>query len=46
VLLGSGSKVLPGVHIADDVIVGAGAVVRDHIAEPGTWVGVPARRVR
>lgn len=46
VLLGSGTKVLPGVHIADDVIVGAGAVVRDHIAEPGTWVGVPARRVR
>lgn len=46
VLLGTGACVLPGVRIADDVVVGAGAVVREDIAGPGTWAGVPARRVR
>lgn len=46
VLLGSGACVLPGVRIADDVVVGAGAVVREDIDGPGTWAGVPARRVR
>lgn len=46
VLLGTGACVLPGVRIADDVVVGAGAVVREDIDGPGTWAGVPARRVR
>lgn len=46
VLVGSGATVLPGVRICDDVIVGAGAVVRADIAEPGVYAGVPARRVR
>jgi sugar O-acyltransferase (sialic acid O-acetyltransferase NeuD family) len=46
VLVGAGANVLPGVRIADDVVVGAGAVVRGDLAAPGTYAGVPARRVR
>ena len=44
--LGTGAVVLPGIRIAADVIVGAGAVVTENIDEAGTYVGVPARRVK
>jgi len=37
--------VLQGVKIAANVAVGAGAVVTSNIDAPGTWVGVPARRM-
>jgi sugar O-acyltransferase (sialic acid O-acetyltransferase NeuD family) len=46
VLIGAGAKVLPGVRICDDVVIGAGAVVRGDIVAPGVYAGVPARRVR
>jgi sugar O-acyltransferase (sialic acid O-acetyltransferase NeuD family) len=46
VLVGAGACVLPGVRIADDIVVGAGAVVREHLVAPGIYAGVPARRVR
>ncbi|WP_323740883.1 NeuD/PglB/VioB family sugar acetyltransferase [Caenimonas koreensis] len=46
VLVGAGASVLPGIRIADDVTIGAGAVVVDHIDEPGTYAGVPARRLQ
>ena len=43
---GSGAKVIGAVTIADDVAVGAGAVVTGDILEPGTtWGGVPARKI-
>lgn len=43
---GSGAKVLGAVTIADDVAVGAGAVVTRDITEPGTtWAGVPAKKI-
>jgi len=43
---GSGAKVIGAVTIADDVAVGAGAVVTKDITEAGTtWAGVPARKV-
>lgn len=45
VLIGSGAVVLPGVRLGDDVIIGAGAVVRSDLLEPGTYAGVPARRL-
>jgi sugar O-acyltransferase (sialic acid O-acetyltransferase NeuD family) len=45
VLLGTGAKLLPKVQVCDDVVVGAGAVVVNSIADPGTYVGVPSRRV-
>lgn len=44
VTLGAASTVLPGISICDDVVVGAGAVVTKDINEPGTYVGVPAKR--
>lgn len=46
VLIGAGAVVLPGVTIADDVTIGAGSVVPDNIVEPGTYVGMPARRIQ
>ena len=45
VFLGTACTILPGVSICDHVTVGAGAVVTKDIVEPGTYVGVPARRL-
>lgn len=46
VLLGTGAVVLPGVIIASDIIIGAGCVVTNSLADAGTYLGVPARRVK
>lgn len=46
VLVGTGASVLPGVRIASDIVVGAGAVVTGELVEPGSYAGVPARRVK
>ena len=46
VLVGSGATVLPGLRIADDVVIGAGAVVCDDLPHAGVYAGVPARRLR
>lgn len=45
VLLGTGAVVLPGVRVCDGAVIGAGAVVTRDITQPGTHVGVPARRI-
>ena len=45
VLIGSGAVVLPSIVIGDDVTVGAGSVVNENLLEPGTYVGIPARKV-
>ena len=43
---GSGAKVIGAVRIADDVAVGANAVVTRDIPEAGTtWAGIPARKI-
>lgn len=43
---GSGAKVIGAIRIADDVAVGANAVVTKDITEPGTtWAGAPARKI-
>jgi sugar O-acyltransferase (sialic acid O-acetyltransferase NeuD family) len=42
--LGTGAQVIQGKTIADDSIIGAGAVIVKDITEPGTYIGVPARR--
>lgn len=43
---GSGAKVIGAVRIADDVAVGANAVVTRDILEAGTtWAGAPARKI-
>ncbi|MCF7885415.1 MAG: N-acetyltransferase [Candidatus Marinimicrobia bacterium] len=45
VSIGSNATILP-VDICDNVVVGAGAVVTKNIAEPGIYVGNPAKRLR
>lgn len=46
VFIGSGAKIIGDIEIADDVAIGAGAVVVKSIIEPGTtWAGVPARKI-
>lgn len=46
VFLGSGCKIMGDVHIADNVAIGAGAVVVKDCTEPGsTYAGVPASKV-
>jgi serine acetyltransferase len=37
--------VLASVVIGDDVVVGAGSVVNANLQEPGTYVGIPARKI-
>lgn len=44
--LGIGTVVSNNVTICDDCLVGAGSVVVKDITENGTYVGVPARRIK
>jgi len=43
--LGIGSVVSNNISICDKCIIGAGTVVIKNITEPGTYVGVPGRKV-
>jgi sugar O-acyltransferase (sialic acid O-acetyltransferase NeuD family) len=43
-LIGAGAVLVPGVTLAAGSVVGAGAVVAGDATQPGTYVGVPARR--
>lgn len=45
-LIGVGASLKNGVTIVDDVIIGAGGVVIEDILEPGTYVGVPVKKVK
>lgn len=45
VLVGAGAVVQPGLTVIADAIIGSGAVVCQNIDTPGTYVGVPARKV-
>ena len=46
VYIGPGVKIVGNITIADDVGIGAGAVVIKSIEEPGTtWGGVPAKKI-
>ena len=44
--VGAGAVVIHGVRIVAGCLIGAGAVVTTDLTEPGTYVGVPARRIR
>lgn len=44
--LGTGSQIIQGKYLAEDVILGAGAVVINDIIEKGTYVGVPVKKVK
>ena len=43
VLIGTGAKILGGVHIGNNAIVGAGAVVLKDVPENCIAVGIPAK---
>ena len=43
--IGIGAAVVNNIVISRDCMIGAGAVVIDNIVQPGTYVGVPARRI-
>ncbi len=43
--IGSGSVIGNGVKIHDKCIIGAGSVVMKNIEIPGTYCGIPARRI-
>jgi acetyltransferase-like isoleucine patch superfamily enzyme len=45
VSIGSNATIMP-VRIADDVVIGAGAVVTKDMTTAGTYAGNPARRLR
>ena len=42
--IGAGATVSNNITICNDVMIGAGAVVVKDIMEPGTYVGVPAKK--
>ena len=44
--IGANSTILPNVDIVDDVIIGAGSVVTKSINMKGTYVGVPAKKIK
>lgn len=46
VFIGSGARIIGNISVADDVVIGANAVVVKSITEPGTtWAGNPAKKV-
>lgn len=45
-MIGAGATIINGITIVDDVIIGAGGVVVEDILEPGTYIGVPVRKVK
>lgn len=46
VFIGSGAKIIGAVEIADDIAIGANAVVTNSILESGTtWGGIPAKKI-
>lgn len=46
VWIGAGSVVSNNLSICDNIMVGAGTVVVRNIEEAGTYVGIPARKIR
>ncbi len=46
VLLGAGSTVIDNITICDHVTTGAGSIIIQDITVPGTYAGVPARKIR
>ena len=45
-LIGAGATISDHVSICDDCVIGAGTVVVKNIIEPGTYVGVPAKKIK
>jgi serine acetyltransferase len=46
VVIGANSVIIGPIDICDNVVIGAMSLVNRSITEPGTYVGVPVRRIR
>lgn len=46
VFVGVGSSIVDSISICSNVVIGAGSVVIQNIAEPGTYVGCPAKKIK
>jgi len=46
ILLGTGSQIVQYKNICSNCVVGAGAVVTNHLEEKGVYVGVPAIKIK
>ena len=44
VSIGSNATILP-VKVCDNTVIGAGSVVTKDIIEPGTYIGIPAKKI-
>jgi len=44
--IGANATIIPEITVCPNAIIGAGAVVNKDIVEPGTYVGVPVRRIK
>lgn len=45
VFIGAGASLMPGIKVCEGAIIGLGAAVCADITEPGTYAGVPAKRI-
>jgi len=46
VYIGTNASIKNGISICDNVIIGMGSVVVKNIIEPGTYVGIPAKKIK
>ena len=46
VYIGTNAAIINGISVVSDTIIGAGACVVKDILEPGTYVGVPAKKIK
>lgn len=44
--IGAGATVINNTNICSDCLIGAGAVVEKNIEDTGTYIGIPARKVK
>ena len=44
-MLGAGATIIDGLSVSSDVVIGAGSVVISGIDFPGTYVGIPAKKI-
>lgn len=45
-LIGTNSTINPNISIFDNIIIGSGAVVIKNISDPGTFIGVPCKKIK
>lgn len=46
VFVGTGAVIIEKINVCEDVVVGAGSVVTKDLSLPGTYVGMPVRKIR